>query len=415
MVWRRRAILYGLILTTACFALADEIADIALTWVIVSHTGSAGWTGLAGALGMIPLILGAFFGGALVDRIGMRRTALLAAFLGLGVAVAIPVLLAQLGVILPLLLACVFAAELFDTPAEIAIEAGLPELARFGRMPLERVNALDELVETLAGLAGPLLAGLAMSRLGAIPTLWLVAAIAAAGVAVLWYALPRRRNESSRRRSAHQRLSIGDGWRFIWKTPVLRWVTLVGALLATLLASLEGVLLPVLIQQTGRSALELGWVLAAAGGGAALGTAAYAWKGHFMPPRAVVFAGILGLAGSTAALALFSQIELICRSVAIGGMAAGPMSPLLNTQVQRHAPRALRGHVLGVATGVVLLCMPVGLLGLGVLAEVVGARSAMIGAAVVFAGSSVLALASRTLADMEPGAGRAATDRHRTG
>jgi len=404
MACRRRGILYGLIIATACFAVADEIADIALTWIIVSHTGSAGWTGLAGAIGMVPLIAGAFFGGALVDRLGMRRMALLAGFLGLAVAVAIPVMLGQLGVVLPLLLASIFAAELFDVPAEIAIEAQLPELARFGRMPLERVNALDELVETLAALAGPLLAGLAMSRLGAIAALWTVAAVAAAGVAVLCCALPRRRNDPARRRSAARPLSIGDGWRLIWTTPVLRWITLVAALLTTLLVSLEGVLLPVLMQQSGRSALDLGWVLAAAGGGAAVGTAGYAWKGHLMSPRAVVFTGILGLAGSTAALALFTQTGPVCVAAALGGMAAGPMSPLLNSQVQRHAPRALRGRVLGIATGVILLCMPAGLLGLGVAAELFGARAALIGTAAAFAGAGFLALASRTLADMQPDA-----------
>ena len=403
MIWRRRAILYGLISTTACFELADEIADMALTWIIVSQTESPAWTGFAGALAMIPLILGAFFGGALVDRIGVRRTALFAAVLGLGVAVAIPAMLSQIGVVLPLLLACVFAAELFDAPAEIAVEARLPELARFGRMPLERVNGLDELVETLAALVGPLVAGMAMALLGPVATLWIVAAVAAPGVVILVCALPQRRHEVSRRRAAARRTSMGDVWRFIWKTPLLRWIVVMAAIMTTLLAGLEGVLLPVLIQAAERSAVEFGWVLAAAGAGAALGTAGYAWKGHLVSPRIVVVGGILGLSASIGAMAFLSQIGAVCLVVALGGAIAAPMSPLLSTQLQRHAPRALRGRVLGVTTGAILACIPMGLLGLGLFAEAVGPEAVLIGVAVALAGLGVAALASPTLAALKPG------------
>ncbi|MDJ0514683.1 MAG: MFS transporter, partial [Methyloceanibacter sp.] len=399
-VTRRRAVLYGLILTTACFALADEIADVALTWVIVSHTGSAGWLGVAGALGMIPLVVGAFFGGALVDRIGVRRTALLAGCLGLAVAIAIPVLIGLMGIVLPLLLVSIFAAELFDTPAELAIEAQLPELARFGGMPLERLNALDELVETLAGLAGPLLAGIAMTHLGTLPTLWLVAAITAAGVAVLWCALPRRPRARKRHPGGTHLEAIKEGFRLIWNTPVLRWIISFAALLSMLLASMETVLAPLIVQQSGWSALEYGWILAAASAGTAVGMATYAWKGHSMRPRAIVAIGTLGIATAVAALALLSEIEQICLAVAIGSAAAGPMSPLLNTQVQRHAPRTRRGSILGVATGLVLLCLPVGFLAIGLLAELLGAQMTLIGIAVVVAGSSVLALMSPTVTGM---------------
>lgn len=402
---RRRAILYGLILAGACFHLADEIADIALTWVILSHTGSAGWTGFAGAVGMVPLILGAFFSGALIDRIGVRRTARVAAGLGLGVAIAIPVLLGLVGVVLPLLLAVIFAAELFDAPAEIAVESSLPELARFGGMPLERVNALDELFETLAALVGPLVAGVAMTRLGPIATLWTVAAITAVGVAVLWHVLPGRKRDSGPH-SANVQLSIRDGCRFIWRTPVLRWITVMAAILTTLLVSLDAVLLPVLIQKVGLSALELGWVLAAGGAGAALGTVGYAWKGRHVPLRVFVLVGIFGLGGSTAALAIFSQIECLCLAAGLGGVAAGPLSPLLNTQVQRLAPRALRGTVIGVVTGAILLCMPVGLLCLGLLAEALGVQAVLVGTAVLIFGSGVWALASPTLAEMDRVSGR---------
>lgn len=394
---RRRAILYGLILTTACFALADEISDVALTWVIVEHTGSAAWTGLAGAIGLVPAILGAFFGGVLVDRIGVRRSAQLAGGFGLAVAIAIPVLLSQVGVVLPLLLAIVFAAELFDTPAEIAIEAKLPELARLGGMPLERVNGLDELVETLAGLSGPLIAGASLAAFGAVTTLWLVAAVAAVGVIILWLALPRRRRDGRRRGAEPLHRSIKASLVFIWQEPVLRWIAMFAVLSATLLAGLDGVLLPYLVQSSGRTALELGWVIASAAAGAALGMAVYAWKGERLPARLLISIGIIGIAASTAVLALVSEVWLWCLAVALAGLTAGPVSPLLNTQFQARAPRSRRGAILGVSAGLILLAMPAGLLGLGLAAELIGIQATLLAIAAVFAVASLAPLAMPVL------------------
>lgn len=402
---RRRAMLYGLILVAGCFSLADAIADVTLTWVIASHTESAGWLGVAGALGMIPLIAGAFFGGKVVDRIGARRTAMLAACLGLTIAIVIPVMIDLMGIVLPLLLICIFAAELFDTPAELAIEAQLPELARFGGMPLERLNALDELVETIAGLSGPLIAGIVVTRMGTVPALWIVAAIAAIGVGVLWQVLPNR-PEKDRRRARHSdRMTIPQAASFIWRTPVLRWIISFSALLVMLLASMDVVLIPIVMEQAGWSAQEYGWVLAAGGLGAVTGTAAYAWKGHLLTPRIVVVVGILGTSGAVGALAVFSDIAHICLAVAAGSAAAGPISPLLNTQMQRQTPRANRGGILGVGTGLVLLCLPPGFLVIGLGAELLGAKTMLVCIAVTIASTSIIAMTSpaiRGLANVIP-------------
>lgn len=150
----RRIPVYGVIAAGGVSMLGNAVAAVALPWFVLDLTGSAAWTGVAGAVGMTPLILGAFFGGAVIDRLGSRRVAVSGDLVNAACVGAILVLQALGLLTLAPLLILIAVGALLDGPAVTAQESRYPELARLAGLRLERVTALDELIDNGAMIAG---------------------------------------------------------------------------------------------------------------------------------------------------------------------------------------------------------------------------------------------------------------------
>jgi MFS family permease len=87
-----------------------SMSAIAIPWLVLTTTGSAARTGLAGFAGMAPYVVTLALAGPLVDRVGPRRSFVwgnLVAALAVG---AVPVTYAAGGLSLPVLLALVAVA-----------------------------------------------------------------------------------------------------------------------------------------------------------------------------------------------------------------------------------------------------------------------------------------------------------------
>src|SRR5437868_3420409 len=122
------------------------MAFIAIPWFVLQTTGSASKTGLTAAVTALPAVISAFFGGVIVDRIGYRRTSVLAD-LASGTAVAlIPLLSATTGLAFWQLLVLVFIGNLLDAPGATSRLALSPDLAELAGVSLDRVAALNDAV-----------------------------------------------------------------------------------------------------------------------------------------------------------------------------------------------------------------------------------------------------------------------------
>jgi MFS family permease len=139
---------------------------------VLETTGSAVQPGLTAFAGTLPLVIGAFFGGALVDRIGHKR-AIISADLISGIMVAlIPLLYHTVGLAFWQLPALVFLGALLDIPGATAHKALMPELAALARLRLEKANAAFATIERGSLLVGPILAGVLIAGIGASNVLW---------------------------------------------------------------------------------------------------------------------------------------------------------------------------------------------------------------------------------------------------
>lgn len=386
--WRcRRAPVYAAIAAGGISLLGNAVASVALPWLVLGMTGSAVWTGVAAAAGMLPLVAGAFFGSRLIDRIGSRRVAVAADLVSAGSMTAIVLLYGYGALSLTTLMAMIALGALFDGPGMAASAARYPELARLARLPLERVTALDELADGVATIAGPVAAGLGMALVGPELTLWMTAGCSLLAAAINACCLPGRR--ASARRGLPPS-AVLTGIRFLFGEGQLRALLLIDMVVVSLFGALDAVVMPVFLRESGRSAADLGGFLAMASGGAIAGALAYARTGHRLAWRQVVLACLALETLAFALMALQDRSLVLLLAGALAGLGAGPLSPLFSTCLLRRTPVAIRGQVLGAANAVALVATPLAVLMAGAAVGAAGTRPVMAGQAVLFALLGVL-------------------------
>ena len=72
---RSAAPLLGVLAAGCLFRLGNAFAAVALPWLVLDLSGSGLWAGAIASASLIALVIGAFFGGALIDRHGARIVA----------------------------------------------------------------------------------------------------------------------------------------------------------------------------------------------------------------------------------------------------------------------------------------------------------------------------------------------------
>lgn len=372
---RRRVPVYALLTGGAVSLIGNQLTALAIPWFVLQTTGSAGRTGLVAFFTLLPTVLAMVFGGALVDRVGHRRMSIVSDLLSAATVAAVPLLYHTVGLPFAALLVLAFLGALLDAPGSAARTALIPDAAALARMPLERVNGAFQAVQSLAGLAGPLLAGALIAVVGVSNVLWLDAAtfvVSAAAVAAFVPTPARATVERGRYLD-----EVKEGWRYLMASPLLRSIASIGTLINFLAAPLFGVLLPVLASEEYGSASDLGIALAAVSGGMLLGAVAYSAVGANLPRRATVISGFALAALPLGLLALAPPLWVTAAALAVCGFGLGPLNPLAMTVMQERVPAELRARVFGAVMATALIAAPAGVLLAGGLTEWLGVQAVL--------------------------------------
>src|SRR5699024_5901330 len=109
-----------------------------IPWFVLTTSGSATNTALSVAVGTVPVILTGIFGGAIVDRVGYRRSSIVSEIASGISTLLIPLLYFTIGIELWQLLALVFAGALLDSPGVSARRSLFPDLVPQTSMTLDR-------------------------------------------------------------------------------------------------------------------------------------------------------------------------------------------------------------------------------------------------------------------------------------
>src|SRR5262245_3638936 len=112
----RRAPLYALYTADAISLAGNAVAQIAIPWYVLTTTGSATLTALVVFFEFLPIVIAAFLGGVVVDRLGFRVSSVVADLASAATVAAIPLLATTLGIQTWQLMVLVFVAALVDAP-----------------------------------------------------------------------------------------------------------------------------------------------------------------------------------------------------------------------------------------------------------------------------------------------------------
>ena len=379
---QNRVPFFALLSANAISWTGNIMAAVAVPWFVLQTTGSPVKTGLTAFFEALPVVIAAFFGGAIVDRLGHKRVSIIADIAS-GLAVAlIPLLYSTIGLAFWQLLGLVFLSALFNIPGGTARGTLLPELIDRAGIRPERANSAYQAVPRLAILLGPPLAAVLIVAIGPSNVLWFDAATFAASAAIVGIGV---RVSSAPLRSSRPYLAeVMEGVRFIRRDRLLLSIAIAYATSNFLDSAFFAVTLPVYVKETFGSPMNLGLILTASGAGALAGTIIVGAIGHRLPRRMTFIAAFLGVGIYCSVLATLPPLAVIVVVMAVGSLAAGPIDPIGMTIFQGRTPIALRGRVFGALTAIAKIAVPAGMLLGGFLIEHGGVRASIVVMAVGF-------------------------------
>jgi MFS family permease len=378
----RRAPLYALYGADAISLSGNAVAQVAIPWFVLTTTGSAALTGLVVFFNFLPIVLAAFFGGVVVDRLGFRASSVVADLASSAAVAAIPLLHATVGLPLWQLMALVFLGALLDAPGATARAALFPDVVETARLPMERASGIRAGIQQGSTLVGAPLGGVLVAVFGATGALWLDAASFLFSAALVVFFVPRPHTAGDTEERGRFFAELAEGMRFIWNHRLTRALVAM-VLLTNLIEAPYTVVLTVFAEEKYDSATALGLMLGVLGGTALAGALVYSAIGHRLPRRRTFLFCFAFVPVGYLALATTPSLPLALVALAVAGFAAGPINPLLFTVQTEIVPSQLRGRVFGAVRAGAWAAIPLGIL-LG------SASVAVAGVAVTFLAMGVL-------------------------
>jgi len=357
--------------------------------LVTKQTGQAGWTGIVAAAGFLPSAFAGLIGGVLADRLPRRRLLITTLVVQTMTATLLTVL-AVTGNAHPIGVTCiVFVAGTASAIGFPTYQALLPDLVPTEDLPA--AMALGSAQWNLGRVIGPAVAGIVIGIGG---YGWAFGINALSFFAVIAAVAPMRLPPPAAHGGEKIRVAIADGLRHVRGDPGLRavvtYLSLNSLLAAPFIALVPAVALKVFAN--GRFGTSL--LVTAQGIGAVAMAVMVGGLYHRVGQRSVVLVAFLVLPIALVAYAAAPTLGLAALAILFVG--AGYLACLsgFNTIAQLRAPTALRGRVLSVNLVALGLLYPIGSIAQGWIADSIGLRWTIGGAAVLL---GLATLAVRTL------------------
>ena len=326
----RRTPLYALYAADIVSLSGNAVAQLAIPWFVLVTTGSAALTGLAVFFNFLPIVLAAFFGGVIVDRLGFRTTSVAADLASSAAVAAIPLLHTTVGIEIWQLMALVFVGALLDAPGATARAALLPDAVELAGLRMERASGIRSGIQQGAQLLGAPLGGLLVATIGATDALWVNSVSFLVSAALVAFLVPRAERKAPAEAPTHFLGELAEGLRFIWQRRTLRAIVLT-VLVTNLLDAPLPVVMAVFAESEYGTATALGLMFGTFGGAALVGSLAYSALGHRWPRRRTFVWGFALMPLLYLTLSTLPPLLLALAVIALAGFAVGPINPMLFT------------------------------------------------------------------------------------
>lgn len=402
---KRRIPILALLGANTVSETGNVLAFVAIPWFVLQTTGSAAKTGLTGGAFLLAAVVAGVVGGPVVDRMGFKRTSIVADLAGAVTVALIPLLYYTIGLAFWQLLVLVFLGGFLDAPGHTARQSIVPDLAGKARMRIERANAAFQGIQHASFLLGPPLAGVLIALFTPGNVLWIDAAtfvVSAALVAALVPSVaPQPGTVAELRRARMYLAELGEGITFIRRDQLIFWMFGIGVVANFLILPLFAVVLPVYAKQTYGSVVNLGLMLGSFGGGALAGTVSYGAVGHLLPRRATLVSAIVLVGLPFWVLVATPSLEVAMGALFVAGFALGSPNPLTYSVLQERTPPRMLGRVLGAGVSLSMVAVPIGMVLCGYAIEIAGLRLTLASISACYLAAGLLSFLSPALRELD--------------
>lgn len=389
----------------------DMFTLLAIPWFVLQTTGSVTQTGITAFFSTLPAVFSTFFTSSLVDRLGYKRTSVIGDIVSGITVMLIPLLHYTTGLAFWQLLGLVFLGGLLKSPGGTARRAMIQDLAELATMRLERANSFSDGINRVAGLVGAPLAGLLIALIGTSNLLWLDAVSFAISALLIGLAVPAQKTRPNTEEQERGYLaSLWDGVRFMRRDALV--LSLVGVILITNMidGAFFSVIEPAYIKQVFNSALPFGFIVAASGGAASVGTILFGAIGHRLPRRLTYGIGYtIGGALNFWVFLLFPLFPVLIAWQIIAGLAIAPMNPIAITVIQERLPARMRARIFGMIGAGALAGIPLGTFVSGFVIEWIGLQTTLLVMGSLYLLTTLSLLVNPALREMEQPQGKQST------
>ena len=352
--------------------LGDEFAMLALAFRAKDQLGHFGVAAVLLA-GTVPMILGAPWAGLLVDRV--RTRPILLSALGLQVAICMALAIVN-GWVDLVLIAALSAGAVVAGPAWSAL---VPSIVTDDELPgaMGRIQSF----QTLAGILGPILGGLAVAGLGLTwPFLFDALSFAVLALVVIALRLDRRPEGAGTPRARGEAFA---GVLLIWRHPLIRAVVVLFGAFIVAVSAINVVEIFFVTEVLHASAAGYGLLGACFGAGALVtSVTAELQTKRLARLEVLLIVGCVAIALGLLGIGLAPTLLV----ASVGAVLAGAGNGMVNVHgvvlLLRKADPLVQGRVLAAVQGVLGVASIAGLGLGGVLGSAMKPRTVIIGAAI---------------------------------
>jgi MFS family permease len=333
--------------------LGSVVTTVAVPWLVLVSTGSAAKMGLVSAATVFPALLAGVFGTPLADRLGIRRTMIVAesaAALAMVAVAATP----EIG-FLPLCALVAVKGALTGVGGR-AQHVLLRPVSDAAGMQIIRTTAIYDGVGNLAMVTGAPLGGLLIFWLGPQGAIWFDAgSFALSALLVVLLVHPPAGAMPDRKAAANERYlpALRRGAGHLWRDRLLIGMLAMTSVINLFTVANYAVFVPLWVDERFGAAPAVGLILSAFAGGAIVGNIGFTIFGPKLPQYLTFCISlVLCVAPRQLTLGLTDSLVVVLVVSALCGITQAAIRPILGAMLYARVPVDLQNRVFGMVNAV---------------------------------------------------------------
>ncbi|MGH3759343.1 MFS transporter [Actinophytocola sp.] len=333
--------------------LGSIVTTVAVPWLVLVSTGSPAKMGLISAATVVPSLLAGVFGTPLADRLGIRRTLIVAegaAALAMVAVAATP----DIG-FLPLAALVAVKGALTGVGGR-AQHVLLRPVSDAAGMQIIRTTAIYDGTGNLAMVTGAPLGGLLIFWLGPQGAIWFdVASFALSALLVALLVRPPAGTMPDRAAAANEPYfaALRRGAGHLWRDRLLVGMLVMTSVINLFTVANYAVFVPLWVDERFGAAPAVGLILSAFAGGAILGNIAFTIFGPRLPQYLTFTVSlVLCVAPRQLTLGLTDSLIVVLVVSVLCGVTQATIRPILGAMLYSRVPVELQNRVFGMVNAV---------------------------------------------------------------